>query len=117
METRGRQSEIALGDLTDNRQFARIPFRLPVRATIIPTYEGSGETAKLCHALANDVSDGGISIICGRLIRLGQRIQLELPGRTRQAIACRVVPVEGGRYLIGCRFEDASMAQADEISS
>jgi len=114
MEMRSRQTEIALADLNDSRQFGRIPFRIPVRATIFPTYEGSGEDAKVCHVLANDLSDGGISILCGRQVRQGQRLQLELPLRTQLAIACRVVPVEGGRYLVGCQFEDVSTANENE---
>ena len=106
METGPRQFEIPLADLTDSRNFARIPFRLPVRATIFPTHEGSGEGAKVCHVLANDLSGGGISIICARRVREGQAIELDMPDRKRRATARRVVPVEGGRYLIGCQFDD-----------
>jgi hypothetical protein len=108
METRSRQSEIALSDLTDNRGSARIPFRVPVRAIIFPTYEETGEVPKTCHVLANDISESGVSIICSRPVRAGQRIELDMPDRKQKAVACRVVPVEGGRYLIGCQFEDAS---------
>jgi hypothetical protein len=117
MELRRKQSEIALSNLTDNRHFARIPFRVPVRATIFPTYDGTGEAAKTCHVLANDISEGGVSIICSRPVRPGQRIELDMPDRKQNAIACRVVPVEGGRYLIGCQFEEVSAPQTVEISS
>ena len=103
MEMRSGQSE-----QNDSRLTERIPFRLPVRATIYPTYEGSGEPAKTCHVLANDLSGGGISLICGRRVREGQRIKLEMPDRDRHVIACRISQTDGGQYLIGCRFDDAA---------
>jgi hypothetical protein len=117
METRRRQSEIALSDLNENRRSSRIPFRVQLLATIFPTYEETGEAAKTCHVLATDIVDGGVSMICSQPVRAGQRIELDMPDRKQNAIACRVVPVEGGRYLVGCRCAEVSGANDQNSSS
>jgi hypothetical protein len=51
-----------------------------------------------------------VSIICARRFCEGQRIDLEMPDGCRSAVICRVVSMGGGRYLIGCRFDDAAVA-------
>jgi hypothetical protein len=98
-------AETPTADGTENRQFERIPFRLPVRATI---YSSDGSVLKSCHVLAHDLSGGGVSILSGRPVAEGQRIKLEMPDRERDAIACRVSRTEDCRYLVGCRFEEVS---------
>lgn len=116
MGTQGGQAEIAIANLTDNRQFRRIRFRVPVRAKFHPVCQTSGEAIEICHVLANDISMGGVSILCSKPAIAGQRIELDLPDGHRNSIACRVESVEGGRYLIGCRFEGESTSSRRKFS-
>src|SRR5262245_60706449 len=96
----------------DNRQSVRNPFRISVRATINPPPGRETETVHICHVLAHDISDSGVSILLARRLTEGQQIELALPDRSRTAVVCRVAQVAGGKYLVGCRFEES-----DEVYS
>jgi c-di-GMP-binding flagellar brake protein YcgR len=109
------QYEIAPAENYDRRQSVRIPLRWPFRATIYPLNDDG--QIKTCHVLANDLSGGGISLICGRLVVEGQLIQLEMPDQTRRVTVCRVAPTDDGRYLVGCQFDDVSSIASPKIPS
>lgn len=101
------QCETALSDVPDERrQASRIPFRLPLRATIYAPPDCKGDTARICHLLGQDLSRDGVSLIYARPFQLGQRIEVEMPDRDRQAVVVRVTAMSDGRYLAGCQFED-----------
>src|SRR5436190_13345429 len=93
----------------DNRQCERVPFRFPVKATIHQEADGT-RTKYVCHVLTQDLSGCGVSIVCARRLCEGQRVDLAMPDGCRSVVICRVVSLGGGRYLTGCRFEDAAVA-------
>jgi hypothetical protein len=98
--------EVFADELLERRAASRIPFRLPLRATIYAPPGCKGDTARICHLLAQDLSKVGVSLIYARPFQLGQRIEIEMPDRDRQAVVCRVTSMSDGRYLAGCKFED-----------
>ena len=88
----------------ERRKFPRIPFRFPVRMTIISSTGSKSGTA--VHVQGHDLSEGGISIIYARKLEVGQELELEMPGKIRAAAVRCVESEERGRYLIGCQFID-----------
>jgi hypothetical protein len=90
----------------DCRKAMRIPFRMAVRATIYPPPGCEADTAKYTHVLTQDLSREGASVIFGKELVAGQRLDLELPDRCRSAVVCRVENMNDGHYLIACRFDD-----------
>ena len=99
-------AEALADEQLERRAASRIPFRLPLRATIYAPPGCKGDTARVCHLLAQDLSGVGVSLIYARPFQLGQRIEVEMPDRDRQAVVCRVTRMSDGRYLAGCRFEE-----------
>lgn len=108
MGTRSNQPGVTISGGDDNRQFIRQPLRSPARITIYPPEACSGDTARHCHVLTQDVSQGGISIIYAKPLLVGQQIEVELTDGRRSAVVCRVRRMEDGHYLIGCRFEETA---------
>ena len=98
--------ELVADEQVERRAASRIPFRLPLKATIYAPPGCKGDTARTCHLLAQDLSRIGVSIIYPRPFELGQRIEVAMPDRERQAVVCRVTSMSDGRYLAGCQFED-----------
>jgi len=93
------------------RAAPRIPFRLTVRMTILPSPGHESEAVRRVHVLGNDLSTSGISIIYARKLEVGQQLELEMPGKIRAAVVRCVESKERGHYLIGCQFTDTDSAQ------
>jgi hypothetical protein len=106
MELRENAAGQVVETRPDCRRAMRIPFRLAVRATIYPPPGCEADTAKYSHVLTQDLSGEGVSIIYGKALCIGQRIDLEMPDRYRSAVVCRVEKMNDGHYLIGCRFDN-----------
>ena len=90
----------------ERRGAPRIPFRLSVRMTIIPSPSRESEAVRRVHVLGNDLSTSGISIIYARRLEVGQELELEMPGKIRAAVVRCVETKDRGHYLIGCQFTD-----------
>jgi len=91
---------------TERRAAPRIPFRLSVRMTILPTPGRESEGVRRVHVLGNDLSTSGISVIYARKLEVGQKLELEMPGKIRAAVVRCVESEDRGHYLIGCQFVD-----------
>ena len=107
-----RQDQCALlpaDESKDLRQDGRSPFRVSVRATIYPPPGDEARAARICHLLTQDVSESGIGIVYARPLRVGQRIALELPDGCRSVVVCGIRILSDGRYLVGCRFDEAAI--------
>lgn len=103
----GYEMDTLAAESREQRQFARTPFRVSVRATIYPAPDGNGRT-RACHLLTQDLSATGIGIVYARPLSEGQRIGLELPEATRSVVVRRVTNLRDGHYLAGCEFEGVS---------
>jgi len=88
----------------ESRRSNRTAFRVSVRATVHPPGECPSDTARVCHLLTQDLSDGGIGIVHARPFSVGQRIELELPEGCRSVVVCRTTALSDGHYLAGCSF-------------
>ena len=106
MEACSNQRDFNTGEKIELRQASRIPFRVPVRATIYPPPGQESKTARICHLLTQDLSGTGVSIVYAVPLAVGQRVELEMPDRTRTAEVCRVTSLSDGHYLAGCQFTD-----------
>jgi PilZ domain len=101
----GRSDEQSVNrEKVERRKSPRIPFRFPVRMTIISSTGSKSGTA--VHVQGHDLSEGGISIIYARKLEVGQELELEMPGRIRAAVVRCVESEDRGRYLLGCQFID-----------
>jgi hypothetical protein len=92
--------------MPERRQAGRATFRLAVRATIYPPPDQKKGTVRICHLLAQDLSDTGISAVYTRPFAIGQRIDFDTPDGRRSAAVCRVTAMSNGSYLAGCKFLD-----------
>jgi hypothetical protein len=107
MGTRKNKGDAALIEQrAERRETGRVPFRMPLRATIYASPGCKGDTARMCHLLAQDLSGSGVSLIYARPFPIGQRIGLEMPDRARTVEVCRVISLSDGHYLAGCEFVD-----------
>ena len=102
METHDEQSVNV--ERVERRAAQRIPFRLSVRMTILPTPGCELEAVRRVHVLGNDLSSNGISIIYARKLEVGQELELEMPGKISAAVVRCVESQDRGHYLIGCQF-------------
>src|SRR2546423_8112527 len=92
------------GEKAERRASPRIPFRFPVRMTIIQSQGSDSDAPRYAHVQGHDLSETGISIIYARKLDVGQQLELEMPGRIRAAVVRCVESKERGHYLIGCQF-------------
>jgi len=78
---------------------------------ILPPPGRESEAVRPIHVLGNDLSTSGISIIYARPLEVGQRLELEMPGKIRAAVVRCVENKERVHYLIGCQFTDTDSAR------
>jgi hypothetical protein len=65
--------------------------------------------------LAQDASETGIGIIYPKPLQIGQSIDVELAGRLRSAVVCRIGTTTDGHCLIGCRFASSAEIELTEL--
>jgi hypothetical protein len=108
----GMQEEQSVNaERVERRGAPRIPFRLSVIMKILPPPGRESETVRRVHVLGNDLSTSGISLIYVKPLEVGQKLELEMPGKIRAAVVRCVESQERGHYLIGCQFIDTDFAQ------
>ena len=90
----------------ERRAAPRIPFRLSVIMKILPPPGRESGSVRRVHVLGNDLSTKGISIIYTKKLDIGQKLELEMPGKICAAVVRCVETKERGHYLIGCQFID-----------
>ena len=100
MGTRDEQG-VYLGQ-AERRRSTRIPFRFPVRMTVVQSQ--GRDNPRPAHVLGHDLSETGISLIYTKALEVGQKLELEMPGKICAAVVRCVESNERGHYLIGCQF-------------
>ena len=105
MEVREDAAGFVAEKRADCRKATRVPYRMAVRATIHPPPGSEADTSKCTHVLSQDLSGDAVSIVYGKPLCVGQRVDLEMPDRHRFCVVCRVESMEDGHFLIVCRFD------------